>query len=187
MGQMAQTDEVDREDAMRLTGYKDRAFTDLDLSPVRVDGRKAFYSLDDVLDLRDERVGAKAVKQHVKDAPAYDNDGDLIDEQQERKLKLRAERIAQELRNAETLGELAPLDLMRSALRDALQTANQWIETVPAMVKRAHPEISGAALDKIEREASKVRNSIADGRINYSDERMAGHRRQPRFGDEADA
>lgn len=187
MGYISENDKCDTVDAARIIGVSTRSFQEMGLSPVEREGATKIYSLDDVLDLRDERVTAKAEKQWAKDKPAYDGDGLLIDVETEKKLKLRAERIAQELKNAETLGELAPLDLMRSALRDALQTANQWLESVPAIIKRANPEIAGSVLDKVERECSKVRNSIADGRINYTDERMAGHRRQPRLGDEGDA
>lgn len=187
MGSMAETDKIDVEDAARIIGVTTRAFRDMGVSSVDRDGAAKLYSLDDVLELRDERVTAKAQKAWERDRPVYDEDGETIDADVERKLKLRAERIAQELKNAETLGELAPLNLMRSALRDALQTANLWIESVPSIIKRLMPETPGSVLDAVERECSKVRNSIADGRIVYTDERLARYRRQPELGDSGDA
>ena len=172
-------DHIPRGIALKIVGVADRTFRDLDIDPVSEVGRAKFYGLADLLALRDERTARVATQDHLDAATVYDENGEIIDIAHERAMKIRAERIGQEIKNAEALGELAPLDLMRSALGDALRAANQWIETVPSMVKRAHPEISGAALDTIERGASSIRNSIADARIRYTDPRMQPYSRKP--------
>ncbi|MFK7751271.1 MAG: hypothetical protein AB8B51_01860 [Sedimentitalea sp.] len=59
-----------------------------------------------------------------RDRPAYNEHGKEVEYDKERKLKIRAERIAQALKNEETLGNLAPSNLMASALGDAFQTTN---------------------------------------------------------------
>lgn len=122
--------------------------------------------------LRDDQR-ASDVAEFAKTAPVFGEGGDLIDTEQERKLKLRAERIGQEIKNSVALSDLAPIDLMESALGDIIVTVNKWLESVPGAIKRVWPEVPGVVLDLIERECAETRNSIADGRIEYSDARLA--------------
>lgn len=143
-----------------------------------VDG-KNFFAIDGVI----AAIVQEALDRHSP-APSVllGEDGSEIDIDLERARKLQAERILLDLKAAEIKGEVAPLDLMRVSLRDCLQTANSFLESIPSAIRRVAPEVPGSALDAVERECAKVRNSIADGRITFTDERMAGYSREPMIG-----
>lgn len=107
--------------------------------------------------------------------PAFaDDDGLQIDVELEKARKLKAERIGQEIKNAQALGELAPVDMLTSALGDAISHMNTHLESVPASIKRVWPECPGHVLDAIEREIAKLRGTIADARIEFTDPAMGG-------------
>lgn len=125
-----QSDEIDRQLAMRIIGVADRTFTDIGLEPCRLDGRAKYYDLDAVLLERDRRTIA-AVSKETQSQTVTDDDGTEIDVTLERALKLRAERVAQEIRNAKELGELAPVDLLVSVLGDALARVNGHLGSTP--------------------------------------------------------
>lgn len=186
MGDLSETRRIDKQDAAALIGVTERTFQKFGLQPDDMDGvgGRLWYLLDDVLAIRDQRKLEVAEKEWARSAPVLDDNGDLIDEAVEKKKKLKAERIGQEIKNAEALGGLAPLDLMSSALRDSLQQANAWLESVPARIKRVWPETPGTVLETIERECATLRNSIADARISYSDARMADYSEVSSLGDQ---
>lgn len=106
-------------------------------------------------------------------------DGTEIDVEMEKARKAQAERIQIEIKNDEALGRLAPIDLLVSTLGDVLQSVNLNLESVPGRVKRVYGAVPGSVLEDIEREMAKLRNQIADARIQFTDPRMEEFSREP--------
>lgn len=173
------TGRVNQDEASAILGISTRTFRRMDFVVDDQQGTAKFYLLSDVIDFLEQRVRADALSEFQKSAPAFDDEGEMIDVETEKKKKLKAERIGQEIKNARDLGELAPLDLMRSALGDALSSANSYLETIPARIKRIWPEVQGAVLEAIERDCAQIRNTIADADITYTDPRMEKFNREP--------
>jgi phage terminase Nu1 subunit (DNA packaging protein) len=138
------------------------------------DGTETVYVGRDVKAFWDKQAYDKGYQAGQQEAPKFDDQGETIDVELEKARKLKAERIGHEIRNAQSLGELAPIDMLTSALGDAIRHLNTHLESVPASIKRVWPECPGHVLDSIEREIAQLRGTIADARIEFTDPAMGG-------------
>lgn len=114
------------------------------------------------------------IQQGTKHSVFSEDDGSEINVDLERARKLQAERIGQEIKNAASLGELAPIGMLTSTLGDVVSHMNTHLESIPAVIKREWPEVPGHILDGIERGIAKLRDTIADARIEFTDPALGG-------------
>jgi phage terminase Nu1 subunit (DNA packaging protein) len=157
-----------------FAGVTPRAVRNWPLVPDDTDGTETIYVGKDVKAFWEKQAYDKGYQAGQVDAPKFDDQGDVIDIELEKARKLKAERIGQEIKNAQSLGELAPIDMLTAALGDAIRHLNTHLESVPASIKRVWPECPGHVLDSIERDIAQLRGTIADARIEFTDPAMGG-------------
>lgn len=130
---------VSTQDAEAILGVGERAFRNFDLKPVHKLGRRNFYSLRDVLKLRDQRT-IKAAMPQIKKELAETSELAL------EKLKhMRAKRIGLEIRNAKSLGRLVPLGSVKDNFERVRWSLRRVVEECAHLTRRAR--IGGDDLD----------------------------------------
>ena len=78
------------------------------------------------------------------------------------KLRLtRAQADAQELKNEIARAEVAPIDLLKCAMRQAVAQACAILDAVPLSIKRRHPQLETLIIESIKRHIVKAMNAIA--------------------------
>lgn len=150
-----------------FAGVTDRTVRNWNVSPVDGKGKVAYYEGGKFKKLWEDKAYDRGFEAGKSAAPFVDADGEYIDVELEKARKLKAERIGLEIKNHQSLGELAPIELLTKALGDAVGLVNTRLETVPASIKRVWPEVPGHVLADIELEMVKVRNAIADSRLDW--------------------
>lgn len=85
-----------------------------------------------------------------------------LDVAHERAALLRQQRTEVALRNAKTRGELAPIGYLAEVLAAAGAELVQKLDALPALLRRAHPELDAAALDAVRATLTAMRNETAD-------------------------
>lgn len=138
------------------------------------DGSETVYLGADVRAWIEERAYQRGIDAGMAMAPKFDDAGGAIDVELEKARKLKAERIGQEIKNAASLGELAPVAMLTATLGDLISHFNSHLESVPAVIKREWPEVPGHVLDGVERGIAKLRDTIADARIDFTDPSVGG-------------
>lgn len=64
-------------------------------------------------------------------------------------------------------GELAPIELLEHALGQAIGLLKNTCEFLPALCKRAWPEVPMHVLDEISRQTGRALNEIANTQIEF--------------------
>lgn len=141
-------------------GY--RTFQDLKAPyrEVKNKGRTShLYSLPDVL--------AAILRASVAASSGKHYDGAVIDMDKERGLKLKAERERIELKNAQLLGEYAPISALGEALDSVISSMVSILDSIAPNIRRSHPEIPTAVIRQIEAAIAHARNNMADAGLNW--------------------
>lgn len=94
---------------------------------------------------------------------------DKLDLTEERARLAKEQADAQELKNAVTRLEQAPVFMLTTALSRAAAQAAAILDSAKLNIKRKHPEFKGAVLDSIELEITKARNRIAEAELDFDD------------------
>lgn len=87
---------------------------------------------------------------------------DVIDVDRERALNLRADTRLKELKEQQLRNELAPIELLSSALATLASQVSAILETIPGKLKRSLPQLTATDLDIAKREIVKCLNACAD-------------------------
>ena len=120
-------------------------------------GRETFYTVDAVLQNR-------LAKQAERLANSPDEQDTQINREQaerEKTLLTREQRIGQELKNAQTRRELAPVSLITWTLSNVGAQISAILESIPLKVKKLLPKLNAADIDHITREILKAQNVAA--------------------------
>ncbi len=163
---MAQVLELPAAEMAAACGINYRLFEKLPITPTRVEKDKGrprhIYLLPDVL---------VAYHQYHKTKSLVDGpDGTKLDKEQEEALKIREDRIARQLKNAKTLREQAPIEVMERALAEANSGVSAILTSLPLNIKRRHPTLPAAVIREIERELVKAQNMMADVKLAWSED-----------------
>ena len=148
-----------RAEIARAAGVSVRTIERADLPTSRRDGKTPLIDLADVLQWHGKQAAARALADRERQADASE---DLASA----RLRLtRARADAQEIANLERLGQLAPIELLTTALAGAVKLLVNAAEAVPGQIKRAWPDAPGHVLHAIERELASTRNALAETRL----------------------
>ena len=137
-------------------GISPQAFTQWGVEPVAKIGRETFYTVQNVLKNREEKIQFEQEQQ--------DNLGVLVDPaelefQRFRKTKAEADKI--ELANEVTRREQAPVQLLEWALGNLSEQIASVLDAIPAKVKKRVPHLKANEISIIENEVTKCRNAAA--------------------------
>lgn len=138
--------------AARSAGVSVQAFTAWGVEQVGAIGRERFYTVEAIVANRLARAEER------RPVPPTQQD---LDADTERVLLTREQRIGQELKNAQTRRELAPVDLIDWTLGRVGSQIAAILDSIPLKVKRLVPRMTATELDHIKRELSKAQNAAA--------------------------
>lgn len=88
-------------------------------------------------------------------------DDSTTEAEREKILLTREQRIGQELKNAQTRRELAPVSVIEWTLSKVGSQIAAILESVPMKVKKLLPKLSAAEIEHIRREVIKAQNAAA--------------------------
>lgn len=118
-------------------------------------GREVFFTVDDVIQNRMDL----AEKRRREAAPPPNKED--LDAEREKLLLVREQRIGQELKNAASRRESAPVALIDWVLSKVGGQIAAILESVPLKVKRLLPRLTATEIEHIKRELVKAQNAAA--------------------------
>jgi phage terminase Nu1 subunit (DNA packaging protein) len=148
-----------RTTAAAAQGVSVQAFDAWGVAPVAKIGREVFYLAGDITANRVANALAKAEQQGVSNTDA----------EQEKLLLVRAQREGQELKNAQTRNELAPIDLISWTLSKVAGQISAILDAVPLKVKNIAPRLTAAEVEHIRREIVRAKNAAASVGVNLDE------------------
>lgn len=147
-------------------GLDFRTFKKLDVEPVKKGGKgqSHWYAFSDVM----RAWHSYQLSQHVIESGGGDDIG-TIDLKKESALKVRADRIGQEIKNNVLLGEYVPIEEVEGILSGIAATMDGVLTSIVLNIKRAHPDVPAAVLAVIEKQVISSQNKLADIRPDFSE------------------
>ena len=142
-------------------GISTQAFDNWNVPQAGKLGRESFYTLDDIIANREARLAARHADE-VKGLHAAIDDatgGSLAEK--EKLLLTREQRIGQELKNAQTRRELAPVSVIDWTLSKVGSQIAAILESIPMKVKKLLPKLTAAEIEHVRREVIKAQNAAA--------------------------
>ena len=139
-----------------------QAFDKWGVQPVSRIGRESFYTVSDVLLNREQKL--------LDQMGGHNNpegDQEFIDKDFEYARKLRADADAQEMKNAVTRRELAPVDLLEWALASIAEQINSILDSIPLKLKKRVPHLKAAELEIAKREIIKAQNAASKSQLPW--------------------
>lgn len=147
-------------DTRTLARYQNRADDPLPVARARP-GKPSEYD--------PRAVTEWAIRQEIKRmAAAAGHDLDAIDYQAERARLTRAQAEAQELKNAQTRRQVAPVELLTYALANVGAQISAHLETIPGRLKREIPALNNSDLFEAQRIIAQVQNAAASVELDWS-------------------
>ncbi len=143
-------------------GISTQAFDKWGIQPVARIGRESFYLVSDVLQNREQKL--------LDQMEQYNNptdDPQFIDKEYEHARKLRADADAQEMKNAVTRRELAPVELLEWALASIAEQVNSILDSIPLKLKKRVPHLKAAELEIAKREIIKAQNAASKAQLPW--------------------
>ena|SRR5690625_2433090 len=161
-----------QKEAAELAGVSVQMFQRYGLEPVARRGRCAYYTIDQVLEHRDERAvkrGYEAGLKAAKEAPVEDL-ADLMLAKEQAELLWTEERAeSQRLKNAQTRRELAPVDMLSWALGSLSSQVSAVLEPLPGKIRRRVARLTGTDIDLIRAEVAKAMNACAEIELDWDE------------------
>lgn len=148
-------------------GISVQAFTQWGLQPVAKIGREAFYTVDQVIQFREDRLAKKLGQQDNQPAGAIEKllaDPNLAIIQRAEILKvqkLEEETRRLKLQNAVLEGRSIPAWGVTEVLSKILSRAGEIFDGLPLKVKRKYPNIDKRVVEMIKAEVVKADNEVA--------------------------
>lgn len=97
----------------------------------------------------------------------FPDDQELIDREFEQARKTRAEADAQEMKNAVTRRELAPVELLEWALASIAEQVNSILDSIPLKLKKRVPHLKASELAIAKREIIKAQNAASKSQLPW--------------------
>ena len=138
-------------------GISVQAFQAWNVKHAAEHGREKFYTVDDVIENRVAHAlrKAEAARPPTPELPS------AAELEAENILLTRERRIAQELKNAQTRRELAPVALIDWTLSKVGGQIAAILESLPLKVKKLLPRLTATEVEHIKREVVKAQNAAA--------------------------
>lgn len=95
--------------------------------------------------------------------------GEILDLEQERARLAKEQRISQELKNAQTRHETAPIEIIAWTLSKVGSQISAILDAIPGKVKRRVPQLSSAEIEIIKREIVRAQNVAAKASVSVED------------------
>ena len=168
---------LNQAETVRSCRVSPSGFAKWNVTPVARIGRHTYYEIADILE---NRLAAQARRLEAQTPPPPVPPSDLATGEREEKLRLtRAQADWQELKNAQTRRELAPIKLIEYVLADAGRQITAIMDTLPSQLKKRNPKLTATDLEIIRREIAKAMNICADIQVDldaFEPEEPAGLR-----------
>ena len=106
------------------------------------------------------------MEQHTNQSP-LDDEKEFIDKDYEYARKLRADADAQEMKNAVTRRQLAPVELLEWALANIAEQVNSVLDSIPIKLKKRVPHLKASELEVAKREIIKAQNAASKSQLPW--------------------
>ena len=147
-----------KQDMVASCGITPTAFDKWGVEPVAKIGRHVYYRVADVLANR----LAKQMMRIASESPRPDpSAASAVEAEYEKMLLTREQRIGQELKNAQTRRELAPVQVIEWTLSRVGSQISAHLEAIPQKLKKLHPSLPARAIEDVKREVVKAQNMAA--------------------------
>lgn len=146
-------------------GVSVQAFVRWGVEPVAKIAGQTYYlplTICEFRNARDRRELEEKV-QRLEEANA------VSESDREKTLLVREQRIGQELKNAQSRRELAPVDLIDWTLSRVGAQISALLEAIPLKVKQLLPKMTAAEIGLIEREVIKAQNAAASVTVDFDE------------------
>ncbi len=150
-------------------GISATAFDKWGVKPVEKIGRETFFTVEDVLIYREEKL---ALEEEQKDNPDELVTPEELEYQRYRKTKAEADKL--ELANAITRREQGPVALLEWALASLSEQVASVLDAIPGRIKKRVPHLKANEIAIIEHEITKCRNAGAKTKLPW-DQLEAGN------------
>lgn len=131
-------------------------FAKWNVTPVARIGRHTFYEFADILE---NRLEAHSRRLEAQTPPAPLPPSDLVIAEREEKLRLtKAQADWQELKNAQTNRDLAPVKLIEYVVASAGRQISAILDALPLQLKKRNPKLTATDIETIRREIVKAQN-----------------------------
>jgi len=150
-------------------GITPTAFDKWGVDPVGRIGRHVYYRVADVISNRLARQAMNAAAEAGKRAADTAPVPAVIEAEREKLLLTREQRIGQELKNAQTRRELAPVAALEWALSNLASQIVAQLDAVPLRMKKLYPSWGARQIEDLNRELIKSRNAVSEASLNLDD------------------
>ncbi|MET4696958.1 terminase small subunit [Endozoicomonas lisbonensis] len=97
----------------------------------------------------------------------FPEEQEYIDKEYEQARKIRAEADAQEMKNAVTRREQAPVSLLEWALANIAEQVSSVLDSIPLKLKQRVPHLKASELEIVRREITKCQNAASKSQLPW--------------------
>ena len=153
---------LNKKEMVASIGISATAFDKWGVQPISKVGRECFFTVDSVLQNRQEKQAAEEEQYTNPEALVSP---EQLDYQRFRKLKEEADKL--ELANTVTRREQAPVSLLEWALASLTEQASSVLDAIPGKIKKRVPHLKANEMAVIEYEVTKCRNAGAKTKLPW--------------------
>lgn len=157
---------LNKQDMAASFGVSLTAFDKWNVEPAARIGRHVYYRAADVLDNRKAKWSTALATQRAAEETPMPS---ALEAEKERMLLIRAQREGQELKNAQTRRELAPVAMIEWALGKVGGQISALLESIPLRVKKMVPRLQAAEIELIKREVVKAQNLASRVTVDFDE------------------
>lgn len=157
---------LNRKQMAEACGISVQAFEKWGVKPVAKLGRETFYLVEDVIENRVARSEQRSNPGGFEDQVKVAHQAEL---DYEKLLLTREQRVGQELKNAQTRRELAPVQVIDWALSKVGGQIAAVLESIPLKLKKLCPRLSASEIEAVKREVVKAQNAAARVTVDLDD------------------
>ena len=110
----------------------------------------------------------KWLRQRYKSELGIQDDGTLLNLEQERARLAAAQADKTEMENKIKQGEYAPMEILTFAIADVASQWNAIIESVPAKIKRSMPQLRAREMKILVKEFNNMRNAVTGIQVKFN-------------------
>lgn len=160
---------ITKNEMVASCGITPTAFDKWGIEPVARIGRNVYFRVADVIANRLARQAMNDAAKAGKKQADGDSTSLLVQGELEKVLLTREQRIGQELKNAQTRREVAPVAVIEWALSRIGGQIAAHLESIPLNVKKLNPSLPARAIEDVKREVVKAQNMAARVTVNLDE------------------
>jgi terminase small subunit / prophage DNA-packing protein len=156
---------LNRKNMAASLGISTQAYDNWNVTPAAKIGRESFFTVDDVLENRRRKDAERFEEEKSQLSKPFEKE----EYDKEKTLLTREQRIAQELKNARSRAEVAPISLIEWTLSNVGAQIAAVLEAIPLKIKKLMPRMTASEIEQIRREVINAQNAASKITVNLDD------------------